>query len=64
VHQFSLGKANRPTCQSLNPGASGQVLALDALGVGFANGMDRRFKMPSISTPIIGVKLGDAKRGQ
>jgi hypothetical protein len=57
-----LGEANCFASKSFNSSASGEMLALNRLSIGFTHSVNRRMKQPVISTPIIPVELGDANR--
>ena len=62
VHRRRLGKANRATHETLDPGPQIDVLALDFLRMLLANVMLLWVDMPLVRSPSIGVKPRDTKR--
>ena len=64
VHVFRLGEAQRATHEPLDPRPQINVFALDFLCVLLAYLMLLGIEMPLVSPPAVGIKTGDAKRGQ
>jgi len=64
VPAFRLGEAQRATHEPLDPRPQMHVFALDFLGVLLAYLVLLGIEMPLVGPPAVGVKTGDAKRGQ
>ena len=62
MHQLTLGKANRFSCQTLDSSSQTQMLALNPLGLPFTHLMHFNWEMSFIRPPAIGAKSLDAKR--
>jgi Family of unknown function (DUF6444)/zinc-finger binding domain of transposase IS66 len=64
MHLRRFGEANRLACETLDPGAQGQMLALDLLRVLLAWIVLRSVEMPCVGAPIVRMISTDAKRLQ
>jgi hypothetical protein len=64
VHAFCLGAAQRATHEPLDPRPQMHVCAFDFLGVLLASLRLLGIEIPLIGPLAVGVKIGDAKRGQ
>ena len=64
MHLHGSREANRFPRQPFDPCTERETLAFDPLGLPFAREVLRRFQLPHIRTPVIGVKPLDPKRWQ
>ena len=61
MHQFGLRETDSFSCQTLDPSSQVQVFTLDFLGVALTNFMLVNIEMAFVSTPVIGIIVGDTE---